>query len=280
VVTIDQLKADLRALGLTSGSIVMMHAAMSKIGRVEAGPGAVLEAILEVLGPGGTLMVPTFSYSYDKRDVAEAFDKRATPSCNNGILADILWKRPDAQRSDHPAYSVAAVGARAEEVTRDHPIAQPVGEGSPLHRLVQADGHVLLLGVGQDKNTLVHTAEALSGVGYTVVPFKESWGRNVRVKTPQGEILVPQREFSGCSLGFPVLEPVLSAKGFLKTGLVGQAACQFFRGRDLVSTVLEVLRKQPDFLLCRRPECEACTNRRRYLKEHGRTGNARPRFGE
>ncbi len=215
-------------------------------------------------------MVPTFSYSYDKRDVAEAFDKRTTPSCNNGILADTLWKRPDARRSDHPAYSVAAVGARAEEMTRNHPIEQPVGEGSPLHRLVQQDGYVLLLGVGQDKNTLVHTAEALSGVGYTVVPFKESWGRSVRVKTPQGEVLIPQREFSGCSYGFPVLEPVLRQKALLQEGLVGQAPCQFFGARDLVNTVLEVIQKQPDFLLCHRPECEACTNRRRYLKEHGR----------
>ncbi len=248
----------------------MIHAALSKVGWVEGGPGAVLDAILEVLGPEGTLMAPTFSYSYDKRDVAEAFDKRTTPACNNGILADALWKRPDARRSDHPAYSVAAVGARADEMTRDHPIEQPVGEGSPLHRLVQNNGHVLLLGVGQDKNTLVHTAEALSGVGYTVVPFKESWGRNVRVKTPRGEILLPQREFSGCSFGFPVLEPVLKQKGVLRTGLVGQATCQFFRAQDLVNTVVEVLQQQPDFLLCHRLECEACVNRRLYLKEQGR----------
>ena len=215
-------------------------------------------------------MVPTFSYSYDKRDVAEAFDPRTTPSCNNGVLADTLWKRPDACRSKHPAYSVAAIGARAEEMTRQHPIQQPVGEGSPLHRLVQRDGHVLLLGVGQDKNTLVHTAEALSGVGYTAVPFKESWGRSVRVKTPEGEVRIPQREFSGCSYGFPVLEPVLKDKGFLTTGLVGQAPCQFMRARELVETVFEVLRKQPDFLLCHRPECEACTNRRQFLKDQGR----------
>jgi len=269
MVTTEQIEADLQALGLKHGDIVMMHAAMSKIGRVEGGPQAVLEAILEVLGPDGTLMVPTFSYSYDKRDVAEAFDKRTTPSCNNGVLADTLWKRPDAYRSDHAAYSVAAVGARAAEMTQDHPIEQPVGEGSPLHRLLQAGGHVLLLGVGQDKNTLVHTAEALSGVGYTVVPFKESWGRSLRIKTAEGEILVPQREFSGCSYGFPVLEPVLQQKGLMKPGRVGQAACQFFRAQDLVNTVLEVLQQKPDVLLCHREECEACTNRRRYLKEHG-----------
>ncbi len=265
-----QIKTDLRSLGLKSGSIVMMHAAMSKIGWIEGSAPTVLDAILEILGPEGTLMVPTFSYSYDKRDLAQAFDKRTTPSCNNGMLADTLWKRPDAHRSDHPAYSVAAVGARAGEMIRNHPIEQPVGEGSPLHRLVQQDGYVLLLGVGQEKNSLVHTAEALCGVGYTVVPFKESWGRNVRVKTAQGEVLIPQKEFSGCSLGFPVLEPVLREKGVLRTGLVGEAASQFFRAQDLVSTVFELLRKQPDFLLCHRPECEACTNRRRYLKEHGR----------
>jgi aminoglycoside 3-N-acetyltransferase len=268
-VTPQQIKADLQALRLVRGSIVMMHAAMSKVGWIEGGPRAVLDAILDVLGPEGTLMVPTFSYSYDKREVAEAFDRRTTPSCNNGVLADAVWKRTDSHRSEHPAYSVAAVGARAEEMTRDHPIEQPVGEGSPLHRLVQRNGHVLLLGVGQEKNTLVHTAEALSGVGYTLVPFKESWGRSVRVKTPRGEVLIPQREFSGCSFGFPVLEPVLKRKGYLRTGLVGQARCQFMRAQDLVNTVFEVLRNQPDFLLCHRAECEACTNRRQYLRAHG-----------
>jgi aminoglycoside 3-N-acetyltransferase len=270
MVTTEQIQGDLEVLGLKHGDIVMMHAAMSKIGRVEGGPKAVLEAILAVLGPEGTLMVPTFSYSYDKRDGAEAFDKRTTPSCNNGVLADTLWKRPDAHRSDHPAYSVAALGAQAREMTENHPIEHPVGENSPLHRLVQKGGHGLLLGVGQNRNTLVHTAEALSDVGYDVIPFKEGWGRAVRVKTPDGEIHVPQQEFSGCSYGFTVLDAVLKEKGVVRTGPVGNADCQFFSARELVDAVLEVLQRQPDVLLCQREECEACTKRRRYLMEHGR----------
>jgi aminoglycoside 3-N-acetyltransferase len=269
-VSIAQIKADLKAFGLKRGDLVMMHAAMSKIGWVEGGPGAVLDALLEILGHEGTLMVPTFSYSYDKREMAEAFDKCGTPSCNNGILADTLWRRPEAYRSDHPAYSVAAIGAQAKEITANHPIEHPVGEGSPLHRLAQKGGHGLLLGVGQDRNTLVHTAEALSDVGYSAIPFKESWGHAVRVKTPEGEVHVPQQEFSGCSYGFAVMDPVLKEKGIVKTGPVGHASCQFFSASELVEAVLEGLRRQPDFLLCHRPECEACTNRRRFLKVRGR----------
>lgn len=268
IVTVEQIKKDLRDLGVKKGDIVMLHASLSQIGYVEGGADAVLDAVLDVLGEEGTLMVPTFTYSYDLREGAEAFDKTSTPSCGNGILADTLWQRKEAFRSDHPAYSVAAVGTQAEEMTGGHPMEQPVGEGSPLHRLVEKGGYVLLLGVGQDRNTLVHTAECLAGAGYTHIPYKESWGRNVRVKTPEGEKIIPQTEFSGCSFEFNVLEPLLQQKGRVKLGLVGQAESQLVLAKDLVQTVLEALKEKPDILLCEREDCEACKNRRNYLKKH------------
>lgn len=62
-------------------------------------------------------------------------------------------------RSDHPARSVAAWGKHAEYLTRDHDLSNIFGEGSPIGKLYELDGYVMLVGTGYDKNTSIHLAD-------------------------------------------------------------------------------------------------------------------------
>lgn len=88
-----------------------------------------------------------------------AYDKEVTPAIGMGIAAEMLRKWPGACRSDHPARSVAAVGKHADYLTRDHDLSNIFGEGSPVAKLYELDGYILLIGVGYDKNTSLHLAE-------------------------------------------------------------------------------------------------------------------------
>jgi aminoglycoside 3-N-acetyltransferase len=175
--TVRTLAADLRALGVAPGDVLLMHSSYRSLGSVAGGPQAVVEALLDVLGPDGTLVVPTHTPENTDpatwvnppvppdwwpviRDGAPGFDVDRTPASRwMGRLAELVRTWPGARRSDHPQVSFAAVGRRAAEITAGHRLDDALGERSPLGAVYRLDGRVLLLGVGHDSNTSMHLAE-------------------------------------------------------------------------------------------------------------------------
>ena len=174
--TVQSLGADLRVLGLTDGDTVLVHASASSLGFVAGGVQAVVQALLDVVGPDGTLVVPT--HTPDNTDPADwlnppvpeswwpvirsqapGFDRSRTPSRWMGVIAETVRTWPGAVRSDHPHVSFAAVGAQALSVTGVHQLDDELGEHSPLGAVYRLDGKVLLLGCGHDSNTSLHLAE-------------------------------------------------------------------------------------------------------------------------
>src|SRR5690606_39928774 len=81
----------------------------------------------------------------------------AARSC--GIQLVFLRTWAGACRRGNPGASVAAVGARAEWICADHPLDYGYGPGSPLAKLVEARGRVLLLGSPLENVTVLHFAE-------------------------------------------------------------------------------------------------------------------------
>lgn len=175
--TVDSLARDLHRLGVVAGDIVLTHASTRSLGFVAGGPQAVVHALLEVLGPDGTLVVPTHTpentdpASWQNppvpaqwwpviREQYPGFHPRLTPASRwMGILAETVRTWPGALRSDHPQVSFAAIGAQAAEVTADHRLDDGLGDSSPLGVVNRLNGKVLLLGVGHDTNTSLHLAE-------------------------------------------------------------------------------------------------------------------------
>jgi aminoglycoside 3-N-acetyltransferase len=172
----SRLRADLAALGLRAGDSVMLHGSMHAIGPVMGGPTTVIATLLEALGPAGTLMMyvgwhdlPDFidDLPPDEREVYErehpVFDPATARAARDyGILAEVARTWPGAWRSLNPEASMVAIGEVADELTRDHPRDYGYGPGSPLARLVERGGRVLLLGAPLDTITLLHYAEAVA----------------------------------------------------------------------------------------------------------------------
>jgi aminoglycoside 3-N-acetyltransferase len=159
-VAMSELAAQLRALGVPEGGVLLVHTSFSRIGAVENGPLGLIGALQAVLGPTGTLVMPSMT---DEDD--HPFDRRRTPCFGMGIVADTFWRVPNVLRSDSP-HAFAAVGPQAAWITSDHPLDVPHGLNSPVGRVYELDGQVLLLGIGHDANTTIHLAEALAGVRY------------------------------------------------------------------------------------------------------------------
>lgn len=174
--TVASLTADLRALGVTPGMVVLVHSSLSAMGWVCGGPVAVILALQEALGPDGTLVMPTHTSDLTEpsrwenppvpeswwpviRESMPAFDPDLTPTRAMGVIPETFRKQAGILRSDHPHVSVCARGPRAQEITADHSLANGLGEDSPLGRLYDLHAHVLLLGVGHEHNTSMHLAE-------------------------------------------------------------------------------------------------------------------------
>ena len=167
----------LSAVGMRPGQTVMVHCSLSALGYVCGGARPVIEALLQMVGETGTIMMPTQSWkNLDPasgvhwqepqewwqliRDNWPAYDKRITPTNTMGAVAEMFRTWPGTLRSDHPARSVAANGQHAQFLTENHDLSNIFGDGSPIARLYDLDGYVLLVGVGYDKNTSLHLADA------------------------------------------------------------------------------------------------------------------------
>ncbi|WP_090168953.1 aminoglycoside N(3)-acetyltransferase [Pseudobutyrivibrio sp. 49] len=166
----------LKTVGLTRGDAVMVHTSLGQIGYVCGGAQTVIEALIEVVGQEGTIMMPTQSWKNLDPDTGvhwdvdeqywniirenwPAYDKKITPTNTMGATAEKFRQWPGALRSDHPARSVAAWGKHASYLTENHDLCDIFGEESPVGKLYKLDGKVLLIGVDYDKNTSIHLAD-------------------------------------------------------------------------------------------------------------------------
>jgi aminoglycoside 3-N-acetyltransferase len=243
--TVTSLGADLRALGLAPGDVVLVHSSLRSLGFVAGGPQAVVQALLEVCGPGGTVVVPTHTPDNTDpagwsrppvppawwpilRDETPGFDPARTPSRWMGALAETVRTWPGAVRSEHPQVSFAALGPDAAEIVRDHRPAHALGERSPLGAVHRLGGKVLLLGCGHDSNTSLHLAEARQ-------PDAPRARTGSSVRQPDGthrwttwtEVATDESDFVELGAAFEATGPVT-------VGTVGSATARLMDQRALV----------------------------------------------
>ncbi|MBA3304168.1 MAG: AAC(3) family N-acetyltransferase [Acidimicrobiia bacterium] len=247
------LVGDFVELGVRPGTVLVVHSSLSSLGWVCGGPVAVVRALDEVLGPEGTLVVPTHSGGLSDptgwvappvpqpwwepiRDTMPAFDPHLTPTRMMGAIADCVLRRPGTLRSAHPQVSFAAHGPQAEDVTAGHVLDHRLGEGSPLARLYDHDATVLFLGVGHDRNTSLHLAEYRSDwpgkstetVGAPVVVDGE------RRWVTFEDVDLDESDFPAIGAGFAAA----CAEG-VRAGEVGHAVALLVRQRALVDFAVE-----------------------------------------
>lgn len=202
--TAAALERDLRRLGLGAGDTVMVHASMRLVGRLLHGPDALIQALRDVVGAAGTVVAyADWESPYEElldprgrmpdvwRDRVPGFDPATARAIRaNGVFPEFLRTTPGALRSGNPGASIVALGARAAEITADHPLDYGYGPGTPLARLVALDAKVAMIGAPSDTMTLMHHAEHLARL-----PGKRVKRCEVPFATPAGTVWRMVEEF-------------------------------------------------------------------------------------
>ena len=252
----SRLARDLEKLGLRPGGVAMIHCRMSALGHVAGGAETVVRALLDALGPDGTLMAYTGWQDEPPEDLGQldeqtkliyleehpAYDPRVALSRrDHGRIPEALRTWPGARHSGHPEAGVAAVGLLADTLTARHPYNDTYGPGTPYARLVELGGRVVVLGAPLDTVTLVHHAEAIAEVpdkrhvsyeAPVVVGSERVWRTFLDIDTSEGAL--PYERVLGEEDYIEHIARSALAAGKGRSGLVGEATAYLFDTRGLV----------------------------------------------
>lgn len=247
----EMLVAQLRALGVREGGVLLAHISYRVVRPIAGGPEGLIAALGEALGPEGTLAMPSATGDDDV-----AFDPATTDNRDDlGVVADLFWRMPGVVRSPH-FDAVAVRGPKAEWITGGPFVLPPAAPESAIDRIRALGGQVLLLGVGHHANTMLHLAELLGGAPYrSDFHYIDSAGREVHYG-----------ENDSCCEKFELADAWLRAEGLLRVGTVGHAEARLMEAEDLVRIAAAKVRADP-LVFLHGPEegCEECDEARESL---------------
>jgi aminoglycoside N3'-acetyltransferase len=258
-VTISAIGAAIQGLGL-SGRPLCVHASLRSFGWIDGGAQAIVDGLL---AEGCTVLVPTFSWDafivdplphqqpsrngalYVARPGERAGTHRSFRTdtmeldrADMGALPAAVLAIPGRVRGDHPLCSFSAVGPLARSLVDRQ---APLRVTGPLEALVEADGAVVLMGVGVDAMTLLHLAEERAGRNLFRRWANDGAGRPMEVAV------------GGCSQGFPRLTPILEPCS--RDLEVGQSRWRAYDARRTLDAAAAAMRRQPTITRCDKPSC-------------------------
>jgi aminoglycoside 3-N-acetyltransferase len=231
------LNDQIRAIGLAKNDCVVIHSSFKSLGIAD--PELFIQAVLEVIGEQGTLLMPGLSYMQVPPHV---HNSTTTPTCV-GFLSEYFRKRPGTLRSIHPTHSVCAVGCQAHELLDAHiDDHTPCGPNSPFNKLFYQHGKILMVGCGLKPNTSMHAIEEYAQPEYLfgspkVYTITDAEG-NTFDKT-----YIPHN-FIGYEQRYDRVQEILGEAG-LKTGGIGKATAHLIQCEILLAKALEKLRQNP-----------------------------------
>jgi len=156
----------LAASGLRAGDTVFVQLSLSSFGQIAGVSAAdevsrrLLSALLDLIGTNGTLLVPAFTVSFDRR---EEFDQANSPAVagpwsDTVEFSEMALRHPGAVRSNDPLYSVVGIGPGAPELLSNLPNSS-IGHDSLMDRLARSSAKLCLAGISLEQAALLDFAE-------------------------------------------------------------------------------------------------------------------------
>jgi len=260
----DQLSEGFARLGLVAGERVVLYASLERMGVVDGGAAMVLQRLTSTIGRDGTLLMPTFTsvtrhavfssnftrsgcWCEGKESRHLPFIPELQPDKEIGAIAHRFCSWPSSRRSNHPAYSYAAVGNRGGDLVRDVKLDDPL---LPVRKFLKLNPLVVKIGVGFPAVTAIQVAEE------TVNPAKFVKERALSMSS-KGPAWVDVRSF-GCSSGFEKLTAIIRTSENFRQTSIGMAKAESYPMRRLVEAAQSLLETDSNGLDCGNACCLSC----------------------
>ena len=203
-----------------------------------------LDTFLELLGDTGTLLVPTFSYSFCR---GEDFSIETSPSLV-GQFTEFARVDPRSKRTEDPNFSFCVFGDKSEVFVNLAPDSS-FGPGSVFERLYLVDGIIVFLGCSIEKATFVHWVEERAGVRYREHKFFSGNIVSGNRYTKRGIRYFARRLELGFRTSLAQLRKSLITAGRLQSAPLGRLKVESVRARDFDRVAMAMLEADPHALI-------------------------------
>jgi len=246
----SQLNSAFAAIGIEAGNTILIHSALFQLGRMSDVPLAdvpdrITDAILDLLGPQGTLAVPTFNFDFCE---GAAFDRMHTPSKGMGVFSEIVRKRKESVRSSHPMQSFTVIGHRAKEICAPD-LPSSFSSGGPVAEMLKFSGKLVLLGAPMQAASIIHFAEEQIGVPYRY--WKDFSGSYIDdgVESQRTYCMYVRDLQQNVQLDLSKLDRWLDEAGMLSASTLGSGVIKSCKMEDFLDIATEQLVNDPEVLL-------------------------------
>jgi len=245
MLTLNDLVDGFRSLGVEAGDTLLVHSSYKSFGPVDGGPQTVVSALEAVLGPEGTLIMPTFNFDFNK---GQAWDVRSTPS-KMGVLTELVRVDPRAKRVFHPFYSFAILGKHAEMLGGLR-YKSSYERNSVFGKLRDLDGKIMVIGLSyNDSMTFFHHIEQMEGVDYRFLKQftgeVTDWDGTTRTDT--FEMLVRDIDKGVLTMVDP-MGALMEKKGVIKSAKIGEADVKLMKANEAYAFTAREMRRDPHLL--------------------------------
>lgn len=242
--TKDFFIEEFRKLGISSGDLLMVHSAVEGISIAESIN--CFNALLEVVGPEGTIAFPTFNFSFCN---GVGFDYKRTPS-QMGMLTELARRNPKAKRILHPIYSFALFGKQADALSNTIKNISAFSDDSFFGELRRQNGKILLIQLPFNKSmTFLHHIEEMNSVDYRfikdfegeIIDFKGNKMRAVY------KMLVRNLEM-GVETHVDPIQQRLEDLGLIKMSTIRDWPLRLMNAQEIFDAVSKILKTEPHIM--------------------------------
>ncbi len=233
----DEIEEGLRGLGLTRGMAVEVHSSLSKFGRVTGGAETILNALMNIVGEEGTLVMSAYPLTLplpltdeDKARGIQAKVRFLPPDTTErtgmGIIVDTFRHWPGVITG--PGFHRVCVWGRDAELHKDG-----------YQYLLDHGGWTLLLGVDIHRCSSMHCAEAKVGLPQAVLDLSAPGDEILKDYPPDQwyvETGTPPRDAWGA------IQAEADRRGWIHHRQIGASPCMLFKTADVVGLYAEALR--------------------------------------
>ncbi len=258
--TINDFKKAIADVGISKGDTLFMHTNIGFFGLLheakvpEDTAPLLLEAIFDIIGDEGTVVVPTFSYSFGSDQPEKVFDVNKTPS-KMGTFAEFVRKHNDSVRSHDPMFSVAAIGHKKHIFTKDVSY-ESFGINSFWDRFLHNNGKICNFNCDSG-STFIHYVENMLKVNYRKnIEFKghiiDALGNKVEHKNI---FFCRLLEDSSSSAYFEEFDRISKLGGYTRHTSLGRGSVLSITAKDTYDVIQSYIKEQPFFLTRKFLEC-------------------------